>query len=77
MDFLSILVGLTVGVISSSLTWLTISFVFKPRLKFSPCISKLRTEELKSGYKYRIKLENSSRRTIIDVKLNAKLSITF
>lgn len=75
MGWLSILIGVFLGVFSSLIAWGIIFHMLRPKLNFSLCISKFPTKEVKSGFKYRFKLENCGCRPIIDVKLTAKLSI--
>jgi len=62
------LAGFLLGILTSFLSWWLLSRYLVPRVRFSPCISKIPSEHDKSGWRYRVKFENSGRRTIIDVE---------
>jgi hypothetical protein len=70
------LVGLLTGILANGLFWWILNHKIVPCLRFSPDISKnskLPTQLDASAYSYRIKLENSGRRSIIDVEIIARL----
>lgn len=54
--------------------WLTFKY-WVPRIRFSTKISKLRTEENDSGFKYRFKFENYGKRNAIDSEVIVRLRI--
>ncbi|MDT3738220.1 MAG: hypothetical protein RO257_01825 [Candidatus Kapabacteria bacterium] len=64
-----------IGMLSSYLVWYLIYKLLVPRIRFSDKISKMESIDSKSKYKYRIKLENSGYRDIIDINISAKFSI--
>lgn len=70
--------GFILGIATNLLTWWILSHLVVPHIRFSPQISKTRankTQDDRSGYKYRIKIENSGRRAAIDVEIIARLRI--
>lgn len=71
----SISIGFLFGIIASLLAWWFQFHLIVPNIQFSPYISKIPSVENKSGYKYRIKLENSGRRSVIDIEIMVKLRI--
>lgn len=71
----SILIGLFIGVGTNLIAWWILFHYIVPKIHFSPSISKIPTKDNKLGYKYRIKIQNSGKRSIIDVELRARLSI--
>ena len=70
---LSTLIGLVTGILTSVFGWWLLAHYVVPTIRFSPFISK--TYIHKAGYRYRIKLENSGTRGIVDVELMAQLGI--
>lgn len=87
MSFWEVVVGLVFGIISSFIAWGILFHLLVPRLRFAPKISKVylkKSEDDKSGFKYRFRLENAGRRGIvsrivsrdvIDIELIARLSV--
>ena len=71
----SISIGFLFGIIASLLAWWFQSHLIVPNIQFSPFIGKIPSVENKSGYKYRIKLENSGKRSVIDIEIMARLRI--
>jgi len=64
---ISIIVSSITGIAASFFVWwFTVKHI---RLKFSEKISKSKTFENKSGFKYRFKMENYGRRNIIDIEI--------
>ena len=72
---ISISIGFLFGIIASLLAWWFQSHLIVPNIQFSPNISKIPSVDKKSGYNYRIKLENSGKRSIIDIEIMVKLRI--
>lgn len=72
---ISILIGLLTGILTALIAWWILFHCIIPRIHFSSSISKTPTQDDKSGYRYRFKLENAGRRSIIDVELMARLRI--
>jgi len=72
------LFGFVLGIATNLLSWWILSHVVVPQISFSPQISKTcahKTPCDQSGYKYRVKLENSGRRAAIDVEIAARLRV--
>jgi hypothetical protein len=72
------LFGFVLGIATNLLSWWILSHLIVPRISFSPQISKTRTHKTQgdqSGYKYRVKIENSGRRAAIDVEIIARLRV--
>jgi hypothetical protein len=79
MSWCEIIVNIVVSSItgvgaSFAIWWLTFK-VWAPNINFAKYISRLKTDENPSGYKYRFKFENTGRRNIIDVEVVARLRI--
>lgn len=76
---LGILVGLVTGIFTNLASWWILFHGIVPDIRFFPLISKISSsnviDENMSGFKYRIKLENVGKRTIIDVELMARLRV--
>lgn len=72
---LSILIGIPFGILSSLIAWWILFYIFVPKVQFSNFISKVRTDETKCGFKYRIAFHNSGRRNVIDAEVYVKLRI--
>lgn len=72
---MSFLVGIPVGILGSLFAWWILFHRIVPRILFSPSISKTKTDDNKSGYRYRFKFENIGKRNIIDLEVFAKLRI--
>ena len=72
---LSIIVSTLTGVATSYFVWWLTFKYWVPRIKFSDFISKTPTNENASGYRYRIKFENSGKRNVIDVEVLIRLRI--
>ena len=73
--WVSLVIGFLIGIVSSFLVWWFVLRILVPKISFSESISKTKTKEEKSGYRYRLKIENSGRRGIIDVDLVCKLRL--
>lgn len=71
----SILIGLFIGIGTNLIAWWILFHYIIPKIHFSRSISKIPTKDNKLGYKYRIKIQNSGKRSIIDVEFRARLSI--
>ena len=72
---ISISIGFLFGIIASLLAWWFQSHLIVPNIQFSQNISKIPSVDKKSRYKYRIKLENSGKRSVIDIEIMARLRI--
>jgi hypothetical protein len=67
--------GTLAGVVAR---WLVFTKLLGPKIVFSPHISKLPAEETevnRSGWRYRVKMRNVRRRKLLNVTLDARLSI--
>lgn len=72
---INILLSILIGVFTSFAVWY---FTFKklvPKIRFSPKISKIPTDENNSGWRYRFKIENYGRRNMIDITVIVRLQI--
>jgi hypothetical protein len=72
------ILGFAAGLTINLLSWWILFRYIVPRIDFSSAISKLPDplgENDRSGFRYRIKLQNGGRRGIIDVELAATLRI--
>ena len=74
-EILLLLIGIPIGVLGSLLAWWILFHRIVSNIQFSPHISKTRTNDTRSGYRYRVKFENAGRRSILDVEIFAKLRI--
>jgi len=72
---MAFLIGLITGLIASFIVWYVLYHCIVFSLEFFPKIYKSKTDEIQSGYKYRIRLRNNGRREILDLELFAKLRI--
>ena len=70
--WISLLVSVPIGAISSLIAWWILNYCIKPKIKFSDNISRI-DEDSKSFYRF--KFENSGRRRIVDSEIIAKLRI--
>jgi len=68
-------VGLVIGILGSIIVWWIFSHILVPKIRFENFISKVKTNETKSGIKYRLAFRNNGRRAIIDVEIIVRLSI--
>ena len=71
----SILIGLFIGIATNLTAWWILFHYIVPEIRFSPLLSKIPTNENNSGYKYRFKLQNVGKRSIIDVEIFARVNI--
>lgn len=71
---ISLVVGIPLGILASLAAWYILFHCVVPEIRFSPYISKINSDD-GSNFKYRIKLENTGRRSIIDMELIAILRI--
>jgi len=69
---INIIVSVITGIIASYTIWYLVTKCLVPKLNFSGFVSKLRTDENASGFKYRFKFENAGRRNIIDLEVIAR-----
>ena len=75
-DFITnIIISSLTGVGASIFVWWLTFKYWVPRIRFSTKISKLRTEENDSGFKYRFKYENYGKRNAIDSEVIVRLRI--
>lgn len=66
------------GIISNALFWALLFYIIVPKIRFSGKISKIKWEKNssnKSGWVYRVKLENYGLRNVIDVDFISRLEI--
>ncbi len=78
MDLINFFLGLAVGIATNLFSWWLLFHGIVPKVRFSQYISKTPyadTGHDKSGYRYRVKFENSGRRAIIDMDVMARLRI--
>lgn len=76
---IGLITGAVTGFLTNLLAWWILTHYFVPRIEFSSSISKMptpQTPEDRSGYRYRVRLQNSGRRNVIDVEIAARLLIT-
>ena len=71
----SILIGLFIGIATNLFAWWILFHYIVPEIRFSPLLSKIPNKENNSGYKYRFKLQNVGKRSIIDVEIFVKVNI--
>ncbi|MBS1572994.1 MAG: hypothetical protein JST62_11405 [Bacteroidetes bacterium] len=75
MTVSDIIISTLTGVVASFFVWwLTFKYLV-PKINFADKISKLQTDENGSGFRYRIKFENSGNRNIIDLQVLIRLRI--
>jgi len=72
---LTIIVSSVTGVGASYLVWWLTSKYYVPKIRFSEEISKLRTNDNPSNFKYRFKFENYGKRNIFDLEIIVRLRI--
>ena len=72
---IAILISVPVGILCSFAAWWILFHYFSPSLAFSNSISRLPAIDSKSGYKYRFKILNTGKRSIIDLQLRVRLRI--
>lgn len=72
--WINTLAGLVIGILGSIIFWWVFTHVLVPKIQFEEFISKVETEETKSGIKYRLAFRNVGRRGIVDVELFVRLS---
>lgn len=72
---LSIVIGVTTGVIASWLFWFLLYYGLAPKIAFSHEISKRASKARGCGYEYSIKLYNIRKRSAVDVQLTAYVTI--
>lgn len=76
MEGCEYVIGFISGIITNLISWFILFHCITPEINFSPSISKLKTKKTpsnRSRYKYRVKIENSRKRKIIDVEIMARL----
>ncbi len=76
MDLANFFLGLAAGIATNLFSWWLLFHGIVPKVRFSEHISKTPyadTGHDKSGYRYRVKFENSGRRAIIDMEVMARL----
>lgn len=73
--FLNVLLPILTGVLASYAVWLYTFRYLVPKIRFSPQISKISTEENNSNWKYRFKFENYGERNMIDITVIVRLQI--
>lgn len=77
-SFWDLIVGIVLGIVTNFIAWAILFHYFIPKIRFSEQLSKVRikkTREDRSGYRFRVKIENAGRRRIIDIELTARLSV--
>jgi hypothetical protein len=77
-DILNLIVGIFIGIATNLFSWWILFHGFSPILRFSPSVCKTSrnpTPGNKTKYVYRVKLENSGKRGIIDVELMVRLRL--
>ena len=72
---INIIVSVITGITASYAIWYWVTKCLVPKLNFSGFISKLKTDENASGFKYRFKFENAGRRNIIDLEVIVRFRI--
>jgi len=70
---ISIVTGLISGFVASFLTWALLFHVLSPKIDFSEKILKNETKIAGSGFIYRVKFQNSRKRTAINAHLKASI----
>lgn len=79
--FVSQFLGLIIGLFTSFFSWWVLFRYMAPVITISDAISKtkskvaLEEDDDKTGFRYRIKLENSGQRSIVDLELRAVVRI--
>jgi len=66
-----VIVSGVIGALASLCAWFVTNKYWTPKLKIGSKISKHRTGDNKSGFKYRVKFENRGKRNIIDIEVIA------
>jgi hypothetical protein len=77
---LNLIIGFLFGLAANILTWWIFTHLLVPNIRFSPSISKRVRDATKndaSKFGYRIKMENSGLRSVIDIELTARLRINW
>ncbi len=74
-QILSLILGIPLGVLTSLISWWILFHKIVPKIQFSKNISKTQSVDSKSGFRYRIKLENIGKRDILDVEIFARFKI--
>jgi len=69
------LLGIPAGIVASIVAWWILYRGIAPVMRFSSAISKTPATDIKSGFRYRFKVENAGSRTIVDVEFFAQLRI--
>ena len=72
---LSIVIGVVTGVIASWLFWHVLYYGFAPKIAFSGAISKRDARARGCGFEYCIKMYNVRKRTAVDARLTAYVTI--
>ena len=75
MTVCDIIISTLTGVVASYFVWWLTFKYWVPKIKFADRISRLQTNENTSGFRYRIKFENSGSRNIIDLQVLIRLRI--
>ncbi len=73
MEILLFLLGIPTGVLASIAGWAILFRAIVPRLSFSPVISKVERREQPLHFEYRVKLLNSGRRGVLDLRISVRL----
>lgn len=77
-DMLNIILGILIGIFTNFLSWWILFHGITPSLRYSQSISKTSrqpTPNDRTTWTYRVKLENSGRRAIIDLDILARLRL--
>lgn len=77
MTFLELVLGIVIGLVTNFAVWALLFHGMVPRIRFSNDISKIpmpKSDDDKSGSRYRFRIENAGHRDIIDIELAARLS---
>lgn len=73
---LGVLVSCVTGIVSSFVTWWFLSHKVVPKIVFADSISKSKIDEApEANTKYRFKFYNRGRRSLIDIKITARIRI--
>jgi len=75
MTVCDIIISTLTGVAASYFVWWLTFKYFVPKVKFADKVSRLPTDENPSGFRYRLKFENSGSRNIIDLQVLVRLRI--
>ncbi len=73
--FISLILGIPLGILASLIAWWILFHAVVPKIEFSHDISKSTAIDSKSGYRYRIKFENTGKRDVLDLEIFARYRI--